>query len=78
MRPPPPSRETFATAIALEAAGGTVDLRLRSSDEGRQAVDAAGIGDHRLRLRLILRLRTMFTLIDAALYKNPCPLTRAD
>ena len=47
---------------AFEAAGRAIHLRLRSGDEGWQAVDAAGIGNHRLRLglRLILRLRTVF------------------
>src|SRR5262249_1417605 len=56
-----------ATA-ALEAARGAVDLRLRSGDERRQAVDAA-IVDHRLglRLRLILRLRTVLALAAVTL-----------
>ena len=63
MRPAAPARETFTAAIAFEA-GRAVHLRLRSGDEGRQAIDAAGIGNHRLRLglRLILRLRTMLAL----------------
>ena len=67
MRPAPAARETFSAAIAFEA-GRSVHLRLRSGDEGRQPIDAAGIGNHRLRLRLglrlrlILRLRTMLTL----------------
>ena len=64
MRPAPAARETFSAAIAFEAAGGRIYLRLRSGDERRQAIDAAGIGNYRLRLglRLILRLRTMLTL----------------
>src|SRR6185312_13742814 len=61
MRTTAPAREAFAAAIALIAAGGTVDLRLRSGDEGRQAIDAASV-HRRLRLRLILRLRTMLAL----------------
>ena len=64
MRPPPATREAFAAAIALIAARITIDLRLRASDERRQSIDAAGVGDHwlrlRLGLRLILRLWTMF------------------
>src|SRR6185312_8009304 len=38
-----------------------IHLRLRAGDEGGQAIDAAGIGNHRLRLglRLLLRLRTV-------------------
>ena len=49
---------------AFETAGRAIHLRLRSGDEGGQAIDAAGIGNHRLRLglRLILRLRTMLAL----------------
>ena len=62
MRTAPPSREAFAAAIGLVAARGAVDLRLRSGNERRQAIDAAIVRDHGLRLglRLILRLRTMF------------------
>ena len=58
----PPSREAFAASIALISARGAVDLRLRSGDERRQAIDAASVRDHRLglRLRLVLRLRAMF------------------
>jgi len=59
MRPAPPPRVTLATRF--EGGRRIRDLRLRSGDERRQAVDA-GIGDHRLRLRLrlILRLLTRF------------------
>jgi hypothetical protein len=64
--PPPPSREAVTTfaATALETARGAIDLRLRSGDEGRQAIDADIIRDHRLRLglRLKLRLRTMLAM----------------
>ena len=64
VRPAAPARETFAATTAFETAGRAVHLRLRSGDEGRQAIDAAVIGNHRLRLglRLILRLRTMLAL----------------
>ena len=60
VRPAAPAREAFAAAIAFET-GSAIYLWLRSGDEGGQAIDAAGIGNHRLRLglRLILRLRTM-------------------
>src|SRR6202011_2019022 len=63
MGPAPPSRKTLA-ATALETARGAIDLRLRSSDEGRQAIDADIIRDDRLRLwlRLKLRLRTIFAM----------------
>ena len=64
MRTAAPARETFTAAIAFES-GRAVHLRLRAGDEGRQAIDAAGIGNHRLRLRLrrlILRLRTMLAM----------------
>ena len=62
MRPAPAARETFPT-IALEAPGSAtaIDLRLRSGDERRQAIDTDVVGNHRLRLRLELRLRTMLT-----------------
>src|SRR3954468_9168216 len=61
MRPAAPARETFATAALFKAAGRAIHLRLRAGDEGGQAIDTTGVGDHRLRLglRLILRLRTM-------------------
>src|SRR5258706_409773 len=54
-------RETLAT-IALETARAAIDLRLRSGDERRQAIDTDTVGNHRLwlRLRLKRRLRTMF------------------
>ena len=62
----PPRIALATTAVAtLEAARGGAGLRLRAGDEGRQAIDIAGIGDDRLRLVLrlwllmILRLRTM-------------------
>ena len=60
VRPASPARETFAAGTAFKS-GRTVHLRLRAGDEGGQAIDAAGIGNHRLRLglRLILRLRTV-------------------
>ena len=66
VRPAAPARETVTAAIAFETAGRAVHLRLRPGDEGGQAIDAAGIGNHRLRLglglRLILRLRAMLAL----------------
>src|ERR1700722_16216459 len=58
-------RETFA-AIAFETSRAAIDLRLRSGDERRQAIDADIVRDHRLRLglrRLKLRLRAMFAMI---------------
>ncbi len=50
---------------AFEAAWAATDLRLRSGDERRQAIDAAAVGNHRLRLglRLKLRLRTMLAML---------------
>src|SRR5262249_3468520 len=61
MRPAPAAREAItATAIALIAA---VDLRLRAGDEGGQAIDTAIVGGRRRRLRLVLRLRTMFAVV---------------
>ena len=60
VRTAPPARETFAVASAFISARSAVHLRLRSGDEGRQAIDAAGIGNHRL--RLVLRLRTVLAL----------------
>ena len=64
MRPAATARETFAATTAFKPAGRAVHLRLRAGDEGGQAIDAAGVGNHRLRLglRLILRLRTMLAL----------------
>ncbi len=61
MRPAAPARETFAATALFIATGRAIHLRLRAGDEGGQAIDAAGVGNHRLRLglRLILRLRTM-------------------
>src|SRR5262245_5697761 len=71
MRPAATPRITLAAAAAFEA-GAAIDLRLRSGDEGGQAVDIASIGNHRLRLirrlrlrlrlRLVLRLRTVIAL----------------
>ena len=63
MRTAAPARETF-TRAPLISAGRGMDLRLRPGDEGRKTIDAAGIGNRRLRLglRLILRLRTMLAL----------------
>src|SRR5262245_42941331 len=65
MRPATSAREAIAAAIALISA---IDLRLRSGDERRKAVDAAIVGDHRLRLRLrlILRLRTVLAVAPLA------------
>ena len=63
MLPAPASR--IALAAAFEAAGIAVDLRLRAGDEGRQAIDAAIVCNHRLRLRrlrLILRLGPVLAL----------------
>ncbi len=54
MRPPAATRVTFAPA--LESGRRIGDRRLRSRDERREAVDST-VGGHRLRLRLILRLR---------------------
>src|SRR6478752_3715846 len=61
MRPAAAARETFATAALFISTRRAIHLRLWAGDEGGQAIDAAGVGDHRLRLglRLILRLRTM-------------------
>ena len=55
MRPAPPARIAFATAgtaleTGLAAIRAGIHLRLRAGDEGRQAIDAAGIGDDGLRL----------------------------
>ena len=63
MRPAAPSREALA-ATAFETARAAIDLRLRSGDERRQAIDADIVRDYRLRLglRLKLRLRTMFAM----------------
>src|SRR5882757_1467925 len=62
VRPATTARETFAAGIAFKT-GGAVHLRLWAGDEGRQAIDAAGVRDNRLRLglRLILRLRPVFS-----------------
>src|ERR1700722_8959437 len=58
-----PSRESFAfAAIALEAA--TIDLRLRSGDEGGQAIDAASIRNRRLRLLLKWRLAALLAVFS--------------
>ncbi len=61
MRPAAPARETLTATALFISAGRAIHLRLRAGDEGGQAIDTAGIGNHRLRLglRLILRLRTM-------------------
>src|SRR5579871_3637386 len=59
MRTAPAAREAIAaTIIAFIAA---IDLRLRAGDERGQAIDAAIVG--RGRLRLILRLLTMFAVV---------------
>ena len=68
MRPATPARETLAATTALFiSARGAIHLRLRAGDEGGQAIDAAIVGNHRLRLRLrlILRLRTVLTIAIA-------------
>ena len=64
MRPAAAARRKAFAAIALEGAGAAVDLRLRSGDESRQAIDADVVGDRRLRLglRLKLRLRTVIAI----------------
>src|SRR5438132_13731362 len=61
MRPAAPARETLTATALFVTAGRAIHLRLRAGDEGGQAIDAAGVGNHRLRLglRLILRLRTV-------------------
>src|SRR5712671_7518913 len=61
VRPAAAARETLS---AFEAARTAIDLRLRSGDERRQAIDADAIGNHRLWLwlRLKLRLRTMLAI----------------
>src|SRR5450432_3615647 len=56
VRPAAAAREAFAWA-ALETGRATIDLRLRSGDEGRQAIDADIVRNHRLRLWLGLRLK---------------------
>src|SRR6185437_10543868 len=63
MRTSSAPREALATAIAF-ISPAAIDLRLRTGDEGGQAVDAAIVRRHRLRLRLrrILRLRAMLAL----------------
>jgi hypothetical protein len=65
MRPATPARETLtATTTFFISTGRAVHLRLRAGDEGGQAIDAAAIGNHGLRLwlRLILRLRTVLAI----------------
>ena len=51
MRPAAPAREAFTAAIAFET-GRAVHLRLRSGDEGGQAIDAAVVRHRRLWLLL--------------------------
>lgn len=55
MRATPAAWKAFAFALAAIALEAAVDLRLRSGDEGGQAIDAATVRRRRLRL-LILRL----------------------
>lgn len=55
MRATPAARKAFAFALATTAIEAAVDLRLRSGDEGGQAIDAATVRRRGLRL-LILRL----------------------
>ena len=61
MRPATPARKTLAATALFKSAGSAIHLRLWAGDEGGQAIDAAGIGNHRLGLglRLILRLGAM-------------------
>src|SRR5258707_5191473 len=61
VRPAAAARETLS---AFEAARAPIDLRRRSGDERRQAIDADTIGNHRLPLwlRLEMRLRTMLAV----------------
>src|SRR5258707_1318376 len=64
MRPAAAARITLAATTALKARAA-IDLRLRSGDEGWQAIDAARVRYHRLRLRwlrLVLRLRAMLAI----------------
>jgi hypothetical protein len=65
-----PARKTRA-ATTFISAGRAIHLRLRSGDEGGQAINAACIGNHRLRLGLglILRLRPVlaFAMVFARL-----------
>src|SRR5690349_25140448 len=68
MRTAAPAREAFAatTAFIVALAGAAIDLRLRTGDEGGQAIDAVGNRGLRLRrLRLILRLRTVLAMLIA-------------
>src|SRR5258707_8350509 len=69
VRPAAATRETLS---AFEAARTAIDLRLRSGDERRQAIDADAIGNHRLRLKL--RLRTMLAI--AAVFAGRMLLAR--
>src|SRR5882672_8365398 len=73
VRPAAAARETLS---AFEAARAAIDLRLRSGDERRQAIDADAIGNHRLWLwlRLKLRLRTMLAI--AAVFAGRMLLAR--
>ena len=72
MRPPPPPREalTFA-AIAFEAGrvAPAIDLRLRSGDEGRQAIDAAIIRNRGLLRRLVARFAVFTRLLLSRLIR---------
>ena len=70
MRAPPTARKTLGSLAALESRCAANDLRLRSGDEGGQAIDAASVCDDRLglRLRLILRLRAMFAFTLAVMF----------
>jgi hypothetical protein len=62
VRAPTASRKTLSPLTPFERACAAIDLRLRSRDEGGQAIDAAGVCNDRLGLglRLILRRRAMF------------------
>jgi hypothetical protein len=64
VRAPAASRKTLRPLTAFERTCAAIDLRLRSGNEGGQAIDAAGVRDDRLGLWLwlVLRLRAMFAL----------------
>jgi hypothetical protein len=64
VRAPAASRKTLSPLTAFECPCAAIDLRLRSGNEGGQAIDAAGVCNDRLGLwlRLVLRLRAMFAL----------------
>jgi len=68
VRPAPASRrESLAATTALEITLPAANLRLRSGNERRQAVNAAIVRNHGLRLvlRLKLRLTAMLAMVIA-------------